>query len=190
MGSLVRKAPTWMDKVVRDSYTRDWEGSGFVVYYTERWFSVTFAIWDPATRQTLHKEHVALGRFGLVDVGRLRLHMLDALRKLRERSASSESNPTTLKDDKFVKDYPTLWEFLTTRSVDGTPRQPSTLTVFADLDAFKCFLNDRDTGLSLCVTADAFLGLLRALERALVSPEPGWRPIGGGKPQGKKPKRN
>lgn len=79
-------------------------------------------------------------------------------------------------DRDWVHELPALHEYLTVAAdADGAPRRTSTLTVFAEHAAFKVFLNDRDTGASLCATGDSVRGALSALEVLLEGDSPPWR---------------
>lgn len=83
-------------------------------------------------------------------------------------------------DTELERVYPALYAFLTCTSVAGVDgsrvaRRTATLNVFTQDGVFKCFLNDRASGRCLCVASRAFYGLWDALEKALVSPDPGWR---------------
>jgi hypothetical protein len=57
----------------------------------------------------------------------------------------------------------------------GEPRQTTTITVFLDAGVLKCFVNDRDNGLSTCVTGDSWQGLFLAVEKALSDAKTDWR---------------
>lgn len=82
--------------------------------------------------------------------------------------------------------HPALGEFVTIEQVDGKARQTATLNVFYAQGTLRAFLNDRESGLSLCVSADTMAGLLDGLEATLTSDDPGWRPINGSRPARKK----
>jgi len=88
-------------------------------------------------------------------------------------------------DTDFFSSFPALGEYLTlTHWEDGTPRQRSTLTIFAEDDCWKCCLNDRDGSRSLFASASTFEGLLRTLERVLESDEVPWRDYAKAKGKG------
>lgn len=76
--------------------------------------------------------------------------------------------------------HPALSEFLTVDQLDGKARQTATLSVFHAQGVLRCFLNDRESRMSLCVSADTFDALLDALEASLTSDDPGWRSMDGG----------
>jgi len=81
-------------------------------------------------------------------------------------------------DTALAKTHPALFEFLTvTKHDDGSERKVSTVTLCFDQGQFKAFLNDRDSGQSLCVVAPTLNALWIALEASLTSEEPHWRPI-------------
>jgi len=109
------------------------------------------------------------------------------LRKLTRPQPGALDRPDTA-DPKLASAYPALCEHLCrTRDDDGQPRQTCSLTLFGAQGGFRAFLNDRDTGAAIAVTADAFTGILAALEAELQSDHPNWhwRPEGNGKGAGK-----
>jgi len=94
------------------------------------------------------------------------------------QKARSADVPMACGDTKLSKDCPALFEFLTcSKNDDGSERKTSTMTVFYDQGSFKVFLNDRDSQMSLCVTSPTLSGLWDALDDAITSDDPGWRPI-------------
>jgi hypothetical protein len=109
------------------------------------------------------------------------------LRKLQRPEHPGLDRPDTV-DPKLAGAYPALSEHLCrTRDDDGQPRQTCSLTIFGAAGGFRGFLNDRDTGAAIAVTADTFTGLLAALEADLQSDRPNWtwRPESNGKGKGK-----
>lgn len=80
--------------------------------------------------------------------------------------------------DDLAHEFPLLREYLcTTRWDDGKPRQTATLLLVTEMGAWKACLNDRACSRSLWVTAESYQGVLRAVEDALGSATPGWRPV-------------
>lgn len=101
--------------------------------------------------------------------------------------AAKAAKPTKTAQHAVSPAHPTLSEFLTVTEVDGVARQTATLSVFYSQGFLRCFLNDRETRQSLCVTAESFQALLDGLEATLGSDEPGWRPMDDQRsPKGKK----
>lgn len=101
-------------------------------------------------------------------------------------SAKRQQPGTKCTDANFLDEFPALAEFMTLEFDEGASRQTATLNVFFGLGSFRAFLNDRESQQSLCVTADTFQGVLGAIERALTSDAPGWRPMGPVNGQAKK----
>jgi len=92
----------------------------------------------------------------------------DSLKKVRQAACPA--------DEEFKVEYPAIWDFLTCdKHSDGKARQRSTLTVFADLGAWKASLNDRDAKCSGFVASDTFCGVLKALEEQLADGTLDWR---------------
>ena len=100
----------------------------------------------------------------------------------RDRSVGSAGGAVELQACGWMKRLPHLWEWLTVAEYeDGTARVLPTINLFVDAASIKAFLNDRDQGLSLCVSAGSFTALLEALERVLESGDGEWRESGYGK---------
>ena len=97
----------------------------------------------------------------------------------------------TLVDPKFQQSCPVLWQYLTQQTwEDGSPREPSGLTVFVQDGLFKGLLRENTQQLCLWVAATSFFGLLESFERELGKDQPDWRVdrrAGGG--VAKKPRR-
>lgn len=76
-----------------------------------------------------------------------------------------------------LADLPLLFDHLTA-SVwdDGSPRERSSLTVFADAGVWKVALNNRDAGLTAFVTAETVEACLEDLEEGLFASTLPWRP--------------
>lgn len=90
--------------------------------------------------------------------------------------AASMGKGATAEDPAMAKALPAVHEFLTCLD-DGTgkPRQTATLNIFVQDGVWKAFLNDRHSGMSLCVSAEGFQQVLVALENEVQSESPGWR---------------
>jgi len=72
--------------------------------------------------------------------------------------------------------YPTLTEWLTTTVWDdGKPRKTSTLLLMTENGRWKAFLHDRDGKRGFWMTAEAYEGLLGALENGLTNSSVEWR---------------
>jgi len=81
-----------------------------------------------------------------------------------------------LTDPAFANPYPILWSYLTQMKwEDGSPRQTSSLLIFADDGVLKAMLRDREVGLCLWVAGATVQGLWDALEGALTDPRADWR---------------
>lgn len=79
-------------------------------------------------------------------------------------------------DADWMREYPALFEYVTAGvNPDGSVRRTATLTLFADSGSWKCYLNERDAGASLCATGDTVAHALSALEVMLESENPPWR---------------
>lgn len=97
----------------------------------------------------------------------------------RALASVPQNGAAPLADAHFQETYPALFEFMTCTRIDLDGREQSRLTatvnVFVQDGFFKAFLNDRQTGRSLCVAAVTFTRLWEALEEALTSDEVPWR---------------
>jgi hypothetical protein len=79
-------------------------------------------------------------------------------------------------DPGFLVEYPALHQFMCRQTnPDGSPRRPSSLTVFTEDGLFKACLNEKDLGLALYASGDTFPGALLALETRLHAPKVEWR---------------
>lgn len=84
--------------------------------------------------------------------------------------------PRPLTDPAFSGDYPLLWSYLTQNKwEDGSPRQTSSVLLFADDGVLKMMLRDRDAGLCLWVAGATVTGLFDAVEGALADAKADWR---------------
>jgi len=112
--------------------------------------------------------------------------IMSFVKKSLER-AKEQVNPCGFSDAMFKGKWPALAEFMTVNVLDdGSKRELSRLTVFFEHGLFKCFLNDQNSRMSMCVSSATFLGLLDALEGAIKSDAPGWRPMPDFSKKGKK----
>jgi hypothetical protein len=109
--------------------------------------------------------------------------------KLR-RPAGEAGRPADAVDQQWVHDLPAVHEFLTLGvHADGSPRRTATLTLFADAGSWKVFLNERDSGASLCATGGSIADSLSALEVMLEGENPPWRFSDAAAPAGGKKRR-
>lgn len=96
--------------------------------------------------------------------------------KKRDTGMSNGDVVSRVSPGKFGKDYPVLWEFLTTAKYeDGQGRTLPTLTVFIDTACVKLCLNDRDQGLTGWAASETVEGAFLALERALKEDKVDWK---------------
>lgn len=102
--------------------------------------------------------------------------------KRRDMAAAESREQGPVKAKGLLAKYPTLWEWLSCAVYDGgEPRTLPTLNVFFDAGMLKGFANDRDQGLSACLTSDTLEGLLAALEDGLKADCLEWRVSGAPK---------
>jgi len=95
---------------------------------------------------------------------------------MKKPEKGTNGSTLTCTDEKMIKKYPLLIEYLTcTLYDDQTPRKESSLTIFFEGGCMKASLNDRDAGRSLYVTAATLDGLLLSIEEHLSRDIPGWR---------------
>lgn len=79
-------------------------------------------------------------------------------------------------DDKMKKNYPTLWEYLSSSSwPDGEVRKRSSLVVFCQDGMVKMCLGDKNIDVQLWAASPTFLGALEAMEGRLTEDRPEWR---------------
>lgn len=97
----------------------------------------------------------------------------------RALKSMPQNGAASVPDEHFRETYPALFDFMTVTRIDLDGREAARLTatvnVFVQDGFFKAFLNDRQTGRSLCVAAVTFTRLWEALEEALTSDEVPWR---------------
>jgi hypothetical protein len=79
-------------------------------------------------------------------------------------------------DPVWLHELPALHDYMVcSTNPDGSARRTASLTVFAEHGSFKLWLNDRDSGASLCVSGDTVAGALSSLEAVLEAENPPWR---------------
>lgn len=79
-------------------------------------------------------------------------------------------------DEAFVRDYPTLAEFLTRVLWEpGVPREKGSVFVFYEDGVFKACLNDKDSLQVAFTSSTTFTGLWKALEKGLKANSLDWR---------------
>jgi hypothetical protein len=104
-----------------------------------------------------------------------------ALRK-RDAAVASQDGSVLIKAKGLLAKYPALWEWMTLPVYeDGSRRTLPTVNVFIDAGMVKAFANDRDQGLSACLTSDTLEGLLAALDDGLKADTLEWRVSGAPK---------
>lgn len=104
-----------------------------------------------------------------------------ALRK-RDRAQASGDSGSPPAMDQLAKKLPFLWEFLSSDIYDdGSKRTLGTLILFVDGSLVKAFVNDRDVGLSACVSSVGLWSVLEAVNAALEADTLEWRSSDKGK---------
>jgi hypothetical protein len=92
------------------------------------------------------------------------------------RSPGAAAGPPVSHDAEWSMQLPAIHEYMVLlRHEDGSARRTATLTVFADTGSWKVFLNDRDSGTSLCASGPSVNDALGALEVMLEGENPPWR---------------
>jgi len=93
------------------------------------------------------------------------------------RSAGAGGGPgRDASDPEWLQSFPALHDYLTARTgPDGSPRRTATLTIFVDGPAWKCFINERDAGASLCSSGSTVAAALSSLEVMLEDEDTPWR---------------
>lgn len=145
-------------------------------FVCHRYYTVWhWELWEPTARRCV------AGSFILPVVPGETLHQYEqrgrqmALKRSVQKIEGGDSGAYTL-DPATQKVCPTVFEYLTLEKWDdGSPRKPSSLSVFAQEGVFKCILRDKDQGLCLWVSSDTLSMLFNALEAALADPETIWR---------------
>jgi len=82
-------------------------------------------------------------------------------------------------DDPIMKkSMPTLYDYLSQISFpDGPARKTATLKIFTQDGRVKVFINDYEEEQSICVSADTWEGLWKAVEGVLSDPDAEWRDL-------------
>lgn len=102
--------------------------------------------------------------------------MLMALKRVTPDKKLTGAEGAGFEDPGFAKDYPTLYEHLTSVTwEDGSARITSSMILFAEEGMLKGCLSERNDHLSLWASGSSLKGLLKALEAALNTPMPQWR---------------
>lgn len=87
-----------------------------------------------------------------------------------------EDGPAVAADEDFTGLYPQLWAFLTqTRWEDGTPRLPSTVSIFLQHGKWTACLTEKNWGYILFATAERLEAIWEALDARLSDPKADWR---------------
>jgi hypothetical protein len=98
----------------------------------------------------------------------------------RPDAAAGPGGPAPETDPRFVKDYPTLWAYLTDEKwEDGKARERATLTVVVEGGLFRGSVNDRALKRSFWRSGESVKALLDSFEKALAGPGPDWRAFKG-----------
>jgi len=97
------------------------------------------------------------------------------VRKLQRPTAATGGSDAAVDSD-WMRDLPAVHEHLVARlDADGAVRRTGTLTVFAEDGSWKCYLNNRADGCSLCASGDTIASALCALETLLEAADTPWR---------------
>jgi len=102
----------------------------------------------------------------------------------RPDAVTSVSSPTgnPLEADKWLGKFEQVSEYLvTTTWEDGTPREPSALSVSVSDGMLLLALNDKDLKQSIYTSAETLQDALKLLEDALRTSRASWRPWKQGK---------
>lgn len=97
----------------------------------------------------------------------------------RQSASQQEQAPgvRAARDTVMEAEYPLLTEYLVeTVFSDGSERETATLLVFASGGVWKGCLNDRSEGKALWASGASLSDVYEALERALDTSSPDWRP--------------
>jgi hypothetical protein len=95
-------------------------------------------------------------------------------------TSGEASNP--LEEDKWLGKHVYLCEYLaTTKWDDGSPREPSSISVSVSDGSVLCALNDKDLKQSMYTSARTLQEALKLMEEALSSAKGSWRPWKAGR---------
>lgn len=90
--------------------------------------------------------------------------------------STGEDGPALAAPEDYTELFPQLWNYLTqTRWDDGTPRQPSSVSIFLQHGKWTACLIEKNWGLILFATADRLEGIWEALDARLSDPKADWR---------------
>ena len=89
---------------------------------------------------------------------------------------AGEDGVASAVEEEFTVVYPKVWLYLTqTRFDDGTPRQPSGVSIFMQHGKWTTCLVEKNWGLILFATSERLDGIWEALEARLADPKADWR---------------
>jgi len=101
---------------------------------------------------------------------------------MKRPEASVREEGAAMPDEKWVKAYPTISEYLVTAAwEDGASREPSTLVIKVQNGVILAAVNDVALKRSLYCSGDTVDMALRSMEKALQSPTADWRKWGSKK---------
>ena len=104
---------------------------------------------------------------------------LDGVRSVLKKSAARTVEGECQAEPEggdFLLMYPTLWTHLVqAKWDDGSPRKPSSITIFSDGPVMKCVLKDKETSTCLWLACPSMDGLFVLVEAALNDPATVWR---------------
>lgn len=124
-------------------------------------------------------KEISCNCFPLSHVARLPWYVKEPKMKKPDSPTIRKDMSLELRDEQFIKKFPTVYEYLvTSKWDDGSERESSTLSVFVEDGMLKIALNDRDQHRSLYVSAETLQGALAALEKAVSGSMPEWRSWG------------
>lgn len=166
----IRWKPRYKHGVEQQVYTRVYPDGRW------RWFGSGYAVADvrglPITLR-LPFRHTPRGPVWGIGAGMAEEAVM-ALRKIIPGPALYAGGSEQIHD---AATYSQIVEYLTAAQYpDGTPRERSTLIIVADTQGWRGCLSDKDNKRSLWKTAATVLGLLEAIELALIEDDPTvWR---------------
>jgi len=104
------------------------------------------------------------------------------MRKPDAIAGSSSDAVHTLENDKWLGKFKCVCEYLlTTKWDDGSPREPSAISVSYTDGALTIALNDKDLKQSIYTSAETLQEALKLMEDALEGSKATWRPWKSGK---------
>lgn len=94
----------------------------------------------------------------------------------RRAAAASSQSGSVQRDPRVEKDFPALWDLMTTTKLkDGKVRRTMTVLLFVDDGKWKACLNDRENGVTAFVSGDTAQALLMSIEEGLQGDSLEWR---------------